>query len=91
MRQAWKYTLPAFLVPIMFCITPTGLHLLMITSTGSTPQSIADFSLIGLTALLAGLALACFTAALTGYAHRPLTSLERSVAGLMGIALLYVT
>ena len=30
--QAWKYTLPAFLVPIMFCLTPQGVGLLALVA-----------------------------------------------------------
>jgi TRAP transporter 4TM/12TM fusion protein len=32
MMQAWKYSLPAFLVPFFFAITPAGAHLLVIKS-----------------------------------------------------------
>jgi TRAP transporter 4TM/12TM fusion protein len=33
MMQAWKYSLPAFLVPFFFAITPAGANLLIIKST----------------------------------------------------------
>ncbi|CEJ14402.1 DctM-like transporters [bacterium YEK0313] len=32
--QAWKYTLPAFVVPFMFCLTPQGAELLMLVPAG---------------------------------------------------------
>lgn len=32
--QAWKYTLPAFIVPFMFCLTPEGAQLLMLVPSG---------------------------------------------------------
>ena len=91
MRQAWKYTLPAFLVPVMFCLSPTGLRLLMITPNGTAPASFADFALIVMTGLIAAASLAAFAAALTGYAWRPLTRLERAALGVLGLVLLFVS
>jgi TRAP transporter 4TM/12TM fusion protein len=91
MRQAWKYTLPAFLVPVMFCVSPTGLRLLMITPQGTAPTSVADFALIAMTSLMAAASLAAFAASLTGYAWRPLTALERAALGIVGLALLWLS
>jgi TRAP-type uncharacterized transport system fused permease subunit len=88
MRQAWKYTLPAFVVPVMFCLTPTGLRLLMITPQGTAPTTPADFALIAMTSLVAAASLAAFAAALTGYGWRPLSALERTGLGVVGLALL---
>jgi len=91
MRQAWKYTLPAFLVPVMFCISPTGLRLLMITPQGAAPTTFADFALIAATSLIAAASLAAFAAALTGYAGRALSGLERTGLGMIGLTLLFVS
>jgi TRAP transporter 4TM/12TM fusion protein len=42
MMQAWKYSLPAFLVPFFFAITPAGANLLIIKSTlGGFLQAVA--------------------------------------------------
>ncbi|HYL81754.1 MAG TPA: TRAP transporter fused permease subunit [Candidatus Acidoferrum sp.] len=35
MMQAWKYSLPAFLVPFLFAATPTGANLLLVDATFS--------------------------------------------------------
>jgi TRAP-type uncharacterized transport system fused permease subunit len=90
MRQAWKYTLPAFLVPVMFCLRPTGLRLLMITPQGTMPATFSDFAAIAMTSLVAAASLAAFAAALTGYAWRALSPLERTSLGLVGLTLLCV-
>ncbi len=91
MRQAWKYTLPAFLVPVMFCLSPTGLRLLMITPQGAAPTTLADFALIVATSVVAAASLAAFAAALTGYAWRALSAIERTGLGIIGLALLFVS
>jgi TRAP transporter 4TM/12TM fusion protein len=88
MMQAWKYTLPAFLVPIMFCLTPDGLQLLALTPTGSDPSSLADWSGIALATVTAALALAGLTIAFTGYAFGHAALAIRLAAGLGGLFLL---
>jgi hypothetical protein len=75
----------------MFCISPTGLRLLMITPQGAAPTTFADFALIAATSLIAAASLAAFAAALTGYAGRPLSALERGGLGIIGLALLFVS
>lgn len=88
MLQAWKYTLPAFLVPIMFCLTPDGLQLLALTSTGADPSSIGEWTGIIVATLSASLALAGLAVALTGYAFGPIGSIGRILAGIGGLCLL---
>ena len=88
MVQAWKYTLPAFLVPFMFCLTPEGLRLLMFTPEGKWPASLADWGGIGLTTGTSCLALVGLCIGATGYALRPANTLERVVATLGGLLLL---
>jgi TRAP-type uncharacterized transport system fused permease subunit len=88
MVQAWKYTLPAFLVPFMFCLTPEGLRLLMVTPEGRWPETVADWAGILLTTGTSCLALAGLCVGATGYALRPANALERVLATLGGLALL---
>jgi len=55
--QAWKYTLPAFLVPFVFILDPDGVGLLMKIPVGGTALSIVLITLktaAGLGALAAG-------------------------------------
>ncbi|HEV2558108.1 MAG TPA: TRAP transporter fused permease subunit [Microvirga sp.] len=88
MVQAWKYTLPAFLVPFMFCLTPEGLRLLMFTPAGTFPASIAEWSGIGLTLVTSCLALVGLCIGATGYALRHTNGVERVLAAVGGVLLL---
>jgi TRAP transporter 4TM/12TM fusion protein len=88
MVQAWKYTLPAFLVPFMFCLTPEGLRLLMFTPEGTWPETVADWAGILFTTGTSCLALAGLCIGATGYALRPANALERILATLGGLSLL---
>ena len=73
--QAWKYTLPAFLVPFVFVLDPQGVGLLLKIPAGG---SWVDIVLI--TAKTA-LGLAALAAAAQGWALRRTTPLERGLAG----------
>jgi TRAP transporter 4TM/12TM fusion protein len=88
MIQAWKYTLPAFLVPFMFCLTPEGMYLLMLTPEAKPPASFGDWiGILGVT-LTSSLALVGLCIATTGYALAQATRLERLLASIGGILLL---
>ncbi|HEX6291971.1 MAG TPA: TRAP transporter fused permease subunit [Herpetosiphonaceae bacterium] len=76
---AWKYCLPAFLVPFMITLSPEGASLLMI----------GDASVIGWTFFTACLAVAGLAVAFGGYFVRQANIVERALAGLGGLALLY--
>ena len=89
MMQAWKYTLPAFLVPIMFCLTPQGIGLLALDQTGANAGNLQAWAEIALQSGIAALALAGFVVALTGYAFRPATPVARLLAGAGGLLLLW--
>lgn len=89
MLQAWKYTLPAFLVPVMFCLTPLGFGLLGLDMRGVTASDWADAPGILLATLLAGLSLAGFTLALTGYGACRADWPTRIAALIGGAALLW--
>ena len=77
--MAWKYCLPAFLVPFMFTLSPDGASLLMI---GSVPTIILTF-------VTACLAVAALAIAFGGWFIRRAGLPERVIAGLAGLALLY--
>lgn len=79
MMQAWKYCLPAFLVPFMFCLSPDGTGLLM---QGS-------WETIIWTTVTACLAVAALAAAFGGWILREATLPERVVSGAAGLALFY--
>jgi TRAP transporter 4TM/12TM fusion protein len=88
MMQAWKYTLPAFLVPVIFCLTPGGLQLLGLTPTGADPASPEDWTGLILATLSASLALTGFAIALTGYLFGHASAWIRAACGLGGLLLL---
>ena len=69
--QAWKYTLPAFLVPFVFVLDPQGLGLLLQIPAGG---SWVDVVMITVKAAVGLGALAC---AAQGWAFRRTTALER--------------
>jgi TRAP transporter 4TM/12TM fusion protein len=81
--QAWKYTLPAFLVPFVFVLDPQGLGLLLHLPKGGTW---IDVVLITLKALVGLGALAC---AAQGWALRRTTALERTALVLAGLFLVF--
>jgi TRAP transporter 4TM/12TM fusion protein len=80
--QAWKYTLPAFLLPFVFVTDPEGVGLLLSFRDGMTWIDVAWQA-----ALAAG-GLAALAAAAQGYAARLMAGWERAgfaVAGLLMI------
>jgi TRAP transporter 4TM/12TM fusion protein len=81
--QAWKYTLPAFLVPFVFVLDPQGLGLLLKVPSGG---SWVDIVLItGKTAL----GLGALAAAAQGWALRRTTLAERALLVLAGLFLVF--
>ncbi len=81
--QAWKYTLPAFLVPFVFVLDPLGLGLLMKVPPGG---NWGDVVLITVIAAIGLGALAC---AAQGWALRRTTALERGLLVLAGLFLVF--
>ncbi len=81
--QAWKYTLPAFLVPFVFVLDPQGLGLLLKIPDGG---SWVDVVLITMKATVGLGALAC---AAQGWALRRTTALERILLTLAGLFLIF--
>lgn len=88
MMQAWKYTLPAFLVPVMFCLTPEGQQLLWLTTTGAAPSTFGDILGIAWATFVASAALLGLALGITGYGLIPLNPIERGLALVGGLLLL---
>jgi TRAP transporter 4TM/12TM fusion protein len=81
--QAWKYTLPAFLVPFVFVLDPQGVGLLLTVPKGG---SWVDIALITAKAAL-GLGLLAMAA--QGWALRRTTTIERALLVLAGLFLVF--
>jgi TRAP transporter 4TM/12TM fusion protein len=81
--QAWKYTLPAFLVPFVFVLDPQGLGLLLKLPPGG---SWIDIVLVTVKSALGLAALAC---AAQGFALRRTTHAERALLVLAGLLLVF--
>lgn len=79
MMLAWKYCLPAFLVPFMFTLSPEGLGLLLI----------GDPVTIAITTITACVAVAGFAIAFGGWIFREANLIERVLGGVAGLCLLY--
>ncbi len=81
--QAWKYTLPAFLVPFVFVLDPQGIGLLLKIPGGG---SWIDILLI---TGKAALGLAALAAAAQGWALRKTTAAERLLLVIAGVFLVF--
>jgi TRAP transporter 4TM/12TM fusion protein len=81
--QAWKYTLPAFLVPFVFVLDPHGVGLLLTIPKGG---SWVDIVLI---TVKAALGLAALAAAAQGWALRRTTGAERALLVVAGLFLVF--
>lgn len=79
MMQAWKYTLPAFLVPVLFCLPPYGAGILFQ----------GDYTAIAIASLTAFGAITAFSFAITGWMLRVLTQAERLALTAAGLMLVY--
>jgi TRAP-type uncharacterized transport system fused permease subunit len=77
--MAWKYTLPAFLVPFMFTLHPDGIGLLLKGSWGN----------IIWTTLTAAIGLAALAAGFTGWLKVATTKFERLLLIVAGLVLVY--
>jgi TRAP transporter 4TM/12TM fusion protein len=85
--QAWKYTVPAFLVPFMFVLDPAGLGLLLMGSFKNLAGASAlDILVVCLTAMFG---IAALAAGMQGWAFRKTTSLERWLLITAGLFLVY--
>jgi TRAP transporter 4TM/12TM fusion protein len=80
MMQAWKYTLPAFVVPFMFTVHRDGLGLLL--------ESKAWLDVVKVT-LTAVVGLAALASAASGWLLRRTSLLERGLLTVAGLLLVY--
>lgn len=76
---AWKYTLPAFIVPFMFTASPEGIGLLL-------QGPLLNIVMVTLTALAGVWAL---SGCVGGYLIMPVGAFERVVLGISGLLLFY--
>ncbi|MTW14598.1 TRAP transporter fused permease subunit [Rhodoplanes serenus] len=81
--QAWKYTLPAFLVPFVFILDPLGVGLLMAVPKGGT---VLDVVLI---ALKTAIGLGALAVAAQGWAWRAVAAGERGLWIVAGLLLVF--
>jgi TRAP transporter 4TM/12TM fusion protein len=81
--QAWKYTLPAFLVPFVFILDPDGVGLLLAVPKGGSVWSIV------LITLKTAAGLACLAAAAQNWALRKNTPMERALWVIAGLLLVF--
>jgi TRAP transporter 4TM/12TM fusion protein len=85
--QCWKYTVPAFLVPFMFVLDPSGQGLLLMGSTKALAN--ADWASIAMVTLTAALGIASLAAGFQGWGFKRTTVVERVLFVIAGFALVY--
>ena len=85
--QCWKYAAPAFLVPFMFVLDPSGAGLLL---TGSFKGlASADWFSIGQVTLTAVIGIVALAGGLQGWLLRRTTGAERAMLVVAGLMLVY--
>jgi len=85
--QCWKYTTPAFLVPFMFVLDPSGTGLLL---TGSFKTlGTADWGSIALVTITAAVGIVAIAGGLQGWLLRRATWIERVMLIVAGFLLVY--
>jgi TRAP transporter 4TM/12TM fusion protein len=85
--QSWKYTMPAFLVPFMFVLDPSGQGLLL---TGSIKTlATADWAAIGLVTTTAVIGISALAGGFQGWLLRQATAPEQAMLIVAGLALVY--
>src|SRR5437773_3379676 len=85
--QSWKYTMPAFLVPFMFVLDPSGVGLLLTGSFKTLGQ--ADWGSIALVTGTAALGIAALAGGVQGWALRRTNLFEQALLIVAGLALVY--
>src|SRR2546423_6213642 len=87
--QCWKYTTPAFLVPFMFVLDPSGTGLLL---TGSFKTLAgADWGSIALVSFTAAVGIVALAGGLQGWLFRRTSLAERIMLSVAGFLLVYPT
>jgi TRAP transporter 4TM/12TM fusion protein len=87
--QCWKYTVPAFLVPFMFVLDPSGQGLLLMGSTKALAA--ANWWSIAEVTFTAAVGIAALAGGFQGWALVRTTMLERVMLIVAGFALVYPT
>ncbi len=87
--QCWKYTVPAFLVPFMFVLDPSGLGLLLMGSTKALAA--ANWWSIAEVTITAAVGIAALAAGFQGWALLKTNTVERVMFVVAGFALVYPT
>ncbi|NDP60796.1 MAG: TRAP transporter fused permease subunit [Oxalobacteraceae bacterium] len=87
--QCWKYTIPAFLVPFMFVLDPSGQGLLLMGSAKALAT--ANWWSIAEVTLTAALGVAALAAGFQGWALKRATMIERLMLIVAGFSLVYPT
>src|SRR6187397_3309595 len=85
--MAWKYTMPAFLVPFMFVLDPAGLGLLLMGSFKKL--AVAPWGEIAIVSVTAMIGIAALAAGVQGWLFKKTTSPERWMLIIAGLALVY--
>jgi TRAP-type uncharacterized transport system fused permease subunit len=85
--QCWKYTVPAFLVPFMFVLDPSGTGLLLTGSFKTLGQ--ANWGSIAVVTVTAAIGVLALAAGFQGWAWRRTTLLERIMFLMAGVLLVY--
>jgi TRAP transporter 4TM/12TM fusion protein len=85
--QCWKYTMPAFLVPFMFVLDPSGLGLLLMGSTKALAG--ADWGSIAMVTLTAAAGIGALAAGFQGWLLRRTLAAERWMLIAAGLLLVY--
>jgi len=85
--QSWKYTMPAFLVPFMFVLDPSGVGLLLTGSIKTLGN--ADWGSIALVTITCALGIAALAGGVQGWALKRTTWIEQGMLIVAGLALVY--
>lgn len=85
--QCWKYTAPAFLVPFMFVLDPSGIGLLLTGSFKNLAQ--ANWFSIAEVTVTAAIGIAALAGGLQGWLFRKTTGFERWMLVIAGLLLVY--
>ncbi len=85
--QCWKYTVPAFLLPFMFVLDPSGQGLLLMGSAKALAK--ADWWSIAEVTATAAVGIAAIAAGFQGWALKKTNLIERWMLVIAGVALVY--
>ena len=85
--QCWKYTVPAFLVPFMFVLDPSGTGLLLTGSIKTLGQ--ADWGSIALVTITAAAGIVALAGGFQGWLLQRTTWYERLMLVVSGVLLVY--